>query len=1400
MSGIFRFLPVFLLITLLSAVNSFSQSEKPYIPEQLQAWVPWVMERHPQLVCPPLLKSKACVWPGKLLLQLDKKGGNFTFHARLDIETSLPLPGGKEIFPINVVAQSGEDRTRVKVLSKQQQPYAFLPAGEYIIEGEFRWKKLPKTLPIPVTAALLEVNVAGSDIEYPHTNAKGELWLQEGLSEDKAQEDSLTVEVYRKLTDDLPFKITTLIKLRIAGKIRELQLGKVIPAGATPVRIETDLNYSLKENGALHVRGKPGIFDVSIETFLAEPPSVLSPARGSLAEWPAEEIWVWIPNELLRSVAVEGGVPIDPGRTSLPAAWQGHSTYIVGQDAQLKFSDIRRGETERAPNNISLKRTLWLDLDGEGFTARDEISGTMNRNWRLNSGKELQLGRVTVNGQDQLITEDPQSGQQGVELRTQALSLIAEARMEDKASSLPAIGWDHNVSSLSILLNLPPGWSLFEAVDVDSVSKAWLRSWNLLDIFLVILAGIAAAKLLGIKWGVLTFVTLVLIHRQAAAPLMIWFHLLAGLALLKYLPDSSFKGLVRLYYYATLLILVLIVIAFSFQAINAGIFPQVGSPSRDSYGLLIIPFYYLIEKTFIGWIVLVCGLWGWVLAFSGSIRRGLLFIVVSGFLFFFIVVPFMSRVAGYSAVDRAVFDNVFNEPQSSYQQYPQKVYKGKMSYSRKNVQATLLQNAPGAVVQTGLGVPSWGYRSINLSWSGAVRKDHRYSLYLISPFQNLLLAVVRVLLLFALSYGFLRGALPQFSLKRVAAAGVLLLSLSVLRTPAANAEDFPDQSYLKELEQKLLLRHCKSNCTAINDLSIKINGRKAVLEATVSSRGPAAVPLPGPTQQFYPDRVMLDGTVTNVLRREKNGHLWVRVDQGVHRLQVQGRLLPKEVVTLQFPINPQFVEVTAPGWQVDGVSASGSVENSLQLTRAKSEKEADQLDQPGEIYTPPWYDLKRELGLGLPWKVFSELTRIGNKERPTIVKVALLPGESVTSEKIKVQNGIASVYFPRGKDKISWESTLEPVESLTLQATTSGHINESWNLSCSAIWRCTVSGIAPINSVTDGESSYSWRPYPGEEATIEVFRPQGSEGKSITIDKVDYLVTPGIRLLTGNLTLRVRSSQGGFQPITLPPAAVIKEISVNGRQETTRHSGLDLSLPLSPGTTNLKIDFEMPAIRNWLQRVPSVKIGNTVTNVSVVLKPPPKRWILFVDPDYWGPAVLFWSKLIVVVIFALIVGATRLGGMGAVGWVLLGLGTATLPVVAIVIPVVWFAAMQYRKKTPFERRFAFNLGQLCLVLLTFVFLMVLYQAVKDGLLIQPNMMIRGASSSWYSLRWYVDFVEKAVPTPWVFSAPMWIWRLLMLLWSSWLVFSLLRWLRWGYECFSDQLLWKAKTAKNGSES
>jgi hypothetical protein len=142
------------------------------------------------------------------------------------------------------------------------------------------------------------------------------------------------------------------------------------------------------------------------------------------------------------------------------------------------------------------------------------------------------------------------------------------------------------------------------------------------------------------------------------------------------------------------------------------------------------------------------------------------------------------------------------------------------------------------------------------------------------------------------------------------------------------------------------------------------------------------------------------------------------------------------------------------------------------------------------------------------------------------------------------------------------------------------------------------------------------------------------------------------------------------------------------------------------------------------------------------------------------------------------------------------------PGMALII-VGWLLVLGIRNTAiPSGGWLSFNFKQVILAGWTAAALSGLYMAVENGLMGIPDMQIAGNQSTSRVLNWTQDRIDGLMPDPWVISLPEWVFHGLMLLWSLWLAFSLLNWLKWGWQCFSRggswkkvELRWKRKTAE-----
>src|SRR6266851_2717621 len=75
------------------------------------------------------------------------------------------------------------------------------------------------------------------------------------------------------------------------------------------------------------------------------------------------------------------------------------------------------------------------------------------------------------------------------------------------------------------------------------------------------------------------------------------------------------------------------------------------------------------------------------------------------------------------------------------------------------------------------------------------------------------------------------------------------------------------------------------------------------------------------------------------------------------------------------------------------------------------------------------------------------------------------------------------------------------------------------------------------------------------------------------------------------------------------------------------------------------------------------------------------------------------------------------------------------------------------------------------------------------------MQISGNHSSAGHLQWFHDRTAGTLPRMWAVSLPLMAFRLAMLLWALWLASALLKWLSWGWGCFSEGGLWRSTTGE-----
>ncbi len=1309
------------------------------------------MAGRPELTCPLLEGSdgaRQCLWPGLLSLDLSERGGRFSLPARAYTESALILPGGAGRWPAELLV----DGKPAVLLERGGRPALQLLPGDHLISGRLLWRALPASLEVPTEIGLVALTLNGRPIRSPNRDSEGRLWLREGEGQQE-EESALTLALYRKLEDETPMILTTRLKLEVAGKNRELLLGPALPRGFVPMALSGSLPAKLEPDGRLRVQARPGTYELELLARATGNPQAIAleavPEKEG-ADWPDEELWVFEAHRELRTLSIEGVSAIEPGQTTLPDEWRSFPAYRVGAGQSMRLVEVRRGDSEPTGGRLEITRELWLDYDGGGYTARDRIEGTLTRPARLELNEGGELGRVSLSGLDQLITRGAGSARAGVEVPRGALVLDAVSRLA-REGALSAGGWARDFEKVELELHLPPGWRLFAAPGVDQVPGSWFQSWTLLDLFLALVIAVAIGKLWGVPWGAVALLALAATLPEEGAPKWSWLWFLAAEGIARLLSDGKLKRFVAIVRAISLFVIVLGSVTFLAGHIRMALYPSLG-------------------------------------VYGSEARRD----------------------SASNLAQRHFEDGGADEEVQELAAAPSMEKRKMLSTSapsaaaKRRAPAKAFELDPAAKVQTGPGLPAWHGTVERLIYSGPVEQGEQLRLLLLSPNANRLLAFVRLALLALLLLRILFGSrrFKELALRPAKHASALLslgigmsvglgLGAALLAAPSPARAQIPSKELLEELRERLSKPPpCAPHCATIDSLELNASPEQLGLTLQVGAQVSSAIPLPGGAEHWNPVSITVDGAPARALWRGDDQQLWLPLAPGRHRVELAGPPPQRSTFQLPLPLRPHHVIVRADGFRVDGVHEDGGVDGALQLTRV-APAVAEGGERGATNLFPPLVRLSRTLALGLTWGVETRVERLTPADSAVVLELPLLPGESVTTPGVRVEGGRVLLNLPPGAVEMRWSSTLAKAERLELVAASNESISELWELDAKTLWHVEAEGFAPIHH--EGYAAMLYRPRAGERLRLSITRPVAVEGRTATIERAALEVTPGNRASGAELKLTIRASQGGEQRLTFPEGALLERVSLQGVEQPLRLEGRSLAVPLSPGLNRVEIGLRLAEGISLRYAAPEIDLGGPAVNASVAIHPSGDRWLLFVGGPMVGPVLQLWSYLVFFILLAVLLGRYAPTPLKIRHWILLALGLCQAEMGAGLLVAGWLLLLAFRQRQAnLAGLWRFRLLQLAVGAMTFIALVSLGIAISEGLLGRPEMHVGGNGSSAAELLWSQDRVASGMPTPWLVSVPLYLYRAAMLAWSAWLAIAVLKWLRWGWGAFSAGGYWRSK--------
>jgi hypothetical protein len=1319
-----------LLGLLLISSPLLSRAAEPYVPAELDPWVQWVNEAHPQRNCPTDAQSgdvTRCVWISRVGLSVGERL-SFVMNVRTYAEVNVPLPGNAALRPTGVT--SNGDAIAV---TGQEHPLVHLGAGTHTLTGEIRWAHRPASVPLPAQFGLISLTVDGESVPQPLVRDGGVVLARNVAAETTQTADTQTVDVYRLVLDNEPLAMLTVVNVDVAGRPRLITLGRALLDGFELMDFEADLPARITPSGDVELQAVAGEHEIQ---FRARATGVLTSIgmeqRGDI--WPAQEIWGFIPDRNLRLVEAGGAPGMDLSQVDWPV-FDGEfdateaQGFLVSKDQPLALNELQRGNPNPPPDAIGVNRDIWVNFAGDGFIVKDLLTAEIRQSKRLTAS--YPLGRIELDGEAELVnTVD--GGEPGIELQQGSYTIESVSAVPRDSEQL-ANGWRVDAQSLRGTLHLPPGWRLLWAGGVDSAPESWLEGWSLWNVFVLVFAVVLAFRFLKPAFAILSLIGLLLLLPGESGIAVCWLLAIGAVSVLKRFDDGKLVRIGRTVTWVWLVITSLITLDLAINSAQQAVYPQLEPKDWVAFDAQLADADYRNDVA--------------------------------------MAAPAEADMARSPAIEEVIVTAAKSARQVYNNRY------------REGVQ-----------VQTGPGLPQWTWNVQSLVWNGPVAATQTLDLTLAPPalvrVGHVATAVISVLLMALLFLALLGRDTVQARLPKLVSGLLPLLVVTVLVMPeAARADSTPSESILKVLEERLLTKpDCFPGCASVESLEIDLSADRATLDLRIHAGALVSVPLiSGST--WMPSSVSVDGEAA-VLTRQGDV-LEIALREGVHRVQLTGAVAHLERFEIGLPTQPAVIETDIDDmWLVSGVIEGRAVGGSLGFERQKRQETREDAPALQQDAAAPFVEVGRHIRFDLDWQVSTQVTRLAPAVGGFTVKVALLPGESILGGGYQADGGFVEVVFGPTDTYRQWSGVLKRESPLTLQAAEAKDQVQRWFIESTNLWHVGHDGLTPV--LDEDMNGVSFRPRTGEELVLTATPTEPLPGTTSTVESIRHHITPGDRLATHQLDLTLRASQGGNYLLSLPDGTnSVTSVTIDGDEAPIPLKDNQLALPVLPGSTSYVIGWTSEETIGVRYTATPPTFAGVTSNITSEVQFPENRWVLFLGGPTMGPAMLFWGVMIVVLILA--AGIARIPGIALTRTdaLLLAAGLALCNLEATLLVAVWLLLLAVRPRwlESITSAASKNLVQILTGFVTVITVLVLIASVPDALLSSPDMQIEGNDSGSHFYRWFTDQAGELPPEPWVISLPMWVYRAAMLGWSLWLAFALIRWVRAAWEGFKTPEAW-----------
>lgn len=594
----------------------------------------------------------------------------------------------------------------------------------------------------------------------------------------------------------------------------------------------------------------------------------------------------------------------------------------------------------------------------------------------------------------------------------------------------------------------------------------------------------------------------------------------------------------------------------------------------------------------------------------------------------------------------------------------------------------------------------------------------------------------------------------------------------------------PDEKWLAELERRAFPPapcQAEGGCVQAQRARFLKEGELIILEMEYHAAARAGAPLPEIVGGSW-ERVSVQGSPA-LARALPSGALAARLEPGVSVARFAIRPHGASVA-ISFPQRPKRAQGKVEGWSLE--FSSGASPASATLARVDgAKKEAGADDEPA-LEAPLFLSIDRAVSMEPSGsKVELRVARLSSRGAAASAWVDLQEGERLVGEGARVEGRRLRVDFAANEASKRFETRMAPSRALSLKASERGDRKESWTLAISPRLMVKFEGLRSVES-SAGQSVFL--PFPGQSLRVAVEEQKAAPGASVAVDKASLRTDAGEGGSRHALKLSARAAAASPLEISAPAGWALESAAMNGQPAQRAYKAGALTVDVPPGAHQFDFVFvEAAGGAAWSNKAPLIKIGAPTANLQWSLHLPASRWPLWVWGPALGPAILAWGALLVIACASAALGKKFQGPClpSAWGWMAMLAPLAALHPLAALPVALFLLALSAKQSGALRATDAsWNLGQFALLFLAAMSAWALLSAAYSGLLGTPRMMVTGNGSGERDFIWYLDRSGGEWMGAGAISAPIWIWRALMLAWALWLARAIVGRLgaMWGALC------------------